>query len=79
MSRCVELYKSGLAVRAIKDWRRRELFRGDSIFRTYSLSADAGVAYRSNNSIGPDLTLKSTIKNVLGKGESFTLKGNGAY
>lgn len=74
-----ELYKSGLAVRAIKDWRRRELFRGDSIFRTYSLSADAGVAYRSNNSIGPDLTLKSTIKNVLGKGESFTLKGNGAY
>ena len=74
-----ELYKSGLAVRAIKDWRRRELFRGDSIIRTYSLSADAGVAYRSNNSIGPDLTLKSSIKNVLGKGESFTLKGNGAY
>ena len=74
-----ELYKSGLAVRAIKDWRRQELFRGDSITRTYGLSADAGVAYRSNNSIGPDLTLKSTIKNVLGKGESFTLKGNGAY
>ena len=74
-----ELYKAGLAVRATKDWRRRELFRGDSITRTYGLSADAGVAYRSNNSIGPDLTLKSTIKNVLGKGESFTVKGNGAY
>ena len=74
-----ELYKSGLAVRATKDWRRKELFRGDTITRTYGLSADAGVAYRSNNSIGPDLTLKSTIRNVLGKGETFTLKGNGAY
>lgn len=74
-----ELYKSGLAVRATKDWRRKQLFRGDSITRTFGLSADAGVAYRSNNSIGPDLTLKSTIRNVLGKGETFTLKGNGAY
>lgn len=74
-----ELYKSGLAVRAMKDWRRRELFRGDSITRTYGLTADAGVAYRSNNSIGPDLTLKSSIKNVLGRGETFTIKGNGAY
>ena len=74
-----ELYKSGLAVLATKDWRRKELFRGDSINRTYSLTADAGVAYRSNNSIGPDLTLKSSIKNLLGHGETFTLKGNGAY
>lgn len=74
-----ELWKSGLAVRATKDWHRRELFKGDSIRRTYGLSADAGVAYRSNNSIGPDLTLKSTIKNLFGKGEMFTLKGNGAY
>ncbi len=74
-----ELYKSGIAVRATKDWRRKQLFRGDSITRIYGLSADAGVAYRSNNSIGPDLTLKSTIRNVLGKGETFTLKGNGAY
>ena len=74
-----ELYKSGLAVRTTKDWRRKELFRGDTIIRTYGLAADAGVAYRSNNSLGPDLTLKSTIKNVLGKGEQFTLKGNGAY
>ena len=74
-----ELYKSGLGVRALKDWRRKELFRGDSITRTYSLTADAGVAYRSNNSIGPDLTLKSSVKNLFGKGETFTLKGNGAY
>ena len=74
-----ELLKSGLSVRADKEWRRRELFRGDSITRTYGLTADAGVAYRSNNSIGPDLTLKHTIRNILGNGESFTLKANGAY
>ena len=74
-----ELYKYGLGVRATKDWRRKELYRGDSITRTYGLTADAGVAYRSNNSIGPDLTLKSTIRNLMGHGETFTLKGNGAY
>ena len=74
-----ELNKSGLSVQATKEWRRKELFRGDSLSRTYGLTADAGVAYRSNNSIGPDLTLKSTIKNLFGRGESFTLKGNGAY
>ena len=74
-----ELYKAGIAVRAAKEWKRQQLFRGDSILRTYGLAADAGVAYRSNNSLGPDLTIKSTIKNVLGKGELFTLKGNGAY
>ncbi|MBO5619483.1 MAG: BamA/TamA family outer membrane protein [Paludibacteraceae bacterium] len=74
-----ELNKSGLGIRFSKDWRRRELFRGDSISRTYDLTADAGVAYRSNNSIGPDITLKSSIRNLLGGGETFTLKGNGAY
>ena len=74
-----ELYKSGLSVLATKEWQRKQLFRSDSIIRTYGITADAGVAYRSNNSIGPDVTLKSTIKNVLGKGETFTLKGNGAY
>ena len=74
-----ELYKMGLAVRATKEWRKRELFLGDSINRTYGLTADAGIAYRTNNSLGPDLTLKSSVKNLLGKGETFTLKGNGAY
>ena len=74
-----ELFKYGLGVRAMKDWRRKELYRGDSIMRTYNLTTDAGVAYRSNNSIGPDLTLKSSIKNLMGHGETFTLKGNGAY
>ena len=74
-----ELYKSGLGVRATKDWRRRELYRGDSISRVYDLTADAAVAYRSNNSIGPTLTLKSSMKNLFGKGEMFTIKGDGAY
>ena len=74
-----DLYKAGLGVRAMKEWRRPEFFRGDSITRIYGLTADAGVAYRSNNSIGPDLTLKSSIKNLLGHGETFTVKGNGAY
>lgn len=74
-----ELYKTGLGVRATKDWRRKELFRGDSITRTYNLTGDVGVAYRSNNSIGPDMTLKSSIRNLMGHGETFTLKGNGAY
>lgn len=74
-----ELYKSGLGVRATKDWQRKQLFRGDSIMRTYGLTADADVVYRSNNSIGPDITLKPTIKNLFGRGESFTLKANGAY
>ena len=74
-----ELYKSGLAIRAAKDWRHLELFRGDSITRTYGLTADAGIAYRSNNSLGPDLTVKSSVKNLFGRGEQFILKGNGAY
>ena len=74
-----ELYKYGLGVRAMKDWRRQELYRSDTITRTYGLTADAGVAYRSNNSIGPDVTLKSSVKNLMGRGETFTLKANGAY
>ncbi len=74
-----ELNKSGIGIRYSKEWRHRELYRGDTITRTYDLTGDAGVAYRSNNSIGPDVTLKSSIKNLMGKGEIFTLKGNGAY
>ena len=71
-----DLYKSGLGVRASKEWRRTSL---DSIMRTYTLTADADIAWRSNNSIGPNLTLTSSIRNILGKGETFTIKGNGAY
>lgn len=51
----------------------------NEITRTYNLTGDLGVAYRSNNSIGPDLTLKSSIRNLMGHGETFVLKGNGAY
>ena len=71
-----ELNKSGIGVRATKDWKKMS---PDSIMRTYNLTADVDVAYRSNNSIGPDVTLKSSIKNLIGNGETFTLKGNGAY
>ena len=83
-----ELYKTGLGVRSIKDWQRKDAIRtehlreelsADSIDRTYNLTADAAVVYRTNNSIGPDLTLKSSVRNLLGHGETFTLKGNGAY
>jgi hypothetical protein len=88
-----ELYKSGLAVISSKEWRKTTINNlkhqtrtesqtsntSDSITRIYGLAADAGVAYRSNNSLGPDLTVKSTIKNLFGKGETFTIKGNGAY
>ena len=74
-----ELYKTGLGVRTLKDWRRKELYRGDSITRTYNLTADADVVYRSNNSLGPDLTLKSSIRNLMGHGETFSIKGDAAY
>ena len=82
-----DLYKSGLGVRATKDWKKPAVLRRsssdslshDTIIRVYGLTADAGVAYRSNNSIGPDLTLKTTLKNLLGNGETFTIKANGAY
>ncbi len=74
-----ELYKSGIGVRAFKEWPRQERFKGDTISRVHGLTADAAVAYRSNNSIGPDLTLKYSIKNILGNGETFILKGNGSY
>ena len=74
-----ELYKSGLGVRAFKEWKKQEPFRGDTIARTHGITADAGLVYRSNNSLGPDASLKYSLKNVLGKGETFSLKGNGAY
>jgi hypothetical protein len=74
-----DLYKYGLGVRAKKDWKRLELYRSDSITRTYGLMADADIAWRSNNSLGPNLTLTSSIRNLMGKGETFMIKGNGAY
>ena len=76
-----ELRKSGIGVRTTKQWKRYQFLPslGDSIMRTYNLTADADVAYRSNNSIGPNLTLIHSTRNLLGRGETFLIKGYGAY
>jgi len=76
-----ELYKSGVGVAATKQWKRNRFMPslGDTIMRTYNFTADADVAYRSNNSIGPNLTLAHSMKNLLGRGETFAIKGYGAY
>ena len=76
-----ELNKSGIGVRATKQWRlkRYSPSLGDSIIRIHNFTADADVTYRSNNSIGPNLTLAHSIRNLLGRNETFTVKGYGAY
>ncbi len=76
-----ELVKSGIGVHATQDWHRRQWLasKADSINRTYSLAADAAVAYRSNNSLGPNLMLTSNIRNLFGRDEVFTIKADGAY
>ena len=76
-----ELRKSGIGVRATKQWKRYQFIQssGDSVLHTYNFTADADVAYRSNNSIGPNLTLAQSIRNLLGRGETFLVKGYGAY
>ena len=76
-----ELNKSGIGVAATKQWRlnRFSPSLGDTIIRTHNFSAEADVTYRSNNSIGPNLTLAHSIRNLLGRGETFTVKGYGAY
>ena len=66
-----ELYKSGIGVRTTKDWNTAQ--------RTYSFTADADFVYRSNNSIGPNLTLSQKMKNLLGHEETLTVKGFGTY
>ena len=76
-----ELYKSGIGVETVTQWKRDRILRssGDTITRTYKLTADADVAYRSNSSIGPNLTLTHSIRNLIGRGETFAVKGYGAY
>jgi hypothetical protein len=76
-----ELNKSGIGAAATKQWK---LYRympslGDTILRTHNFTVDADVTYRSNNSLGPNLTLAHSMKNLLGRGETFTVKGYGAY
>ena len=80
------LMKSGLGFRAAHEWTpdpqiilRADSLSADTITRTYGLTADANVVYRSNNSIGPELALTSSIRNLLGRGETLTIKGEGAY
>ena len=58
-----DLYKSGIGIRTSKD----------------NFTADANIVYRSNNSIGPNIVLGQTIRNLLGQNESLTIKGFGAY
>ena len=76
-----DLIKSGIGVRATQQWQRQHLIpsSSDTIIRTFGLTADADIAWRSNNSIGPSLTLTHSIKNMIGHGETFTVKANGAY
>lgn len=76
-----ELYKSGIGVGAAKKWKQERFLasRGETITRTYHFTADANIAYRSNNSIGPNLTLAQSIRNLLGREETFAVKGHGAY
>ena len=76
-----ELNKSGLGVRGTKQWKRYHFIPsvGDSVLLTHNFTADADVAYRSNNSLGPNLTLAHSIRNLLGRNETFTVKGYGAY
>ena len=66
-----ELMKSGLGVVATKQWIRGE--------HTYKFNTDADIAYRSNKSLGPNLTLTQSMKNLMGHGETISLKGFGAY
>ena len=76
-----ELTKSGIGVGATKQWKHNRFMRslGDSITCTHNFTTDADVTYRSNNSLGPNLTLTHSIRNLLGRGETFTIKGYGAY
>lgn len=69
-----ELNVSGIGVKATKEWKPAH---GSQ--RTNSLTANADVAYRSNNSIGPNLTIAHSIGNLMGHGERFIVKGHGAY
>ncbi len=80
------LIKSGLGLRSIHEWttkpqiiHRADSLPDDTISRTYGLTADANIVYRSNNSIGPEAALTSSVRNLLGKGETLTVKGEGAY
>ncbi len=71
-----ELNKSGLGVRAFKDWKRPVK---DSLEYTYSIAGDVDLIYRSNNSLGPDGALTLGVRNLMGNNEALSLKMKGAY
>ncbi len=71
-----ELNKSGLGVRAFKDWKR---LVKDSLEYTYSITGDVDLIYRSNNSLGPDGALTLGVRNLMGNNEALSLKLKGAY
>ncbi len=76
-----ELNKSGIGAGLTKQWKRKRYMPslGDSITRTYNFLADADITYRSNHSLGPNLNLGHLTKNLFGHGETFSVKGYGAY
>lgn len=71
-----ELYKSGIGVRAFKDWKYQKT---DSLQYIYSITGDVDLIYRSNNSIGPDAALTLGVRNLMGHDEALSLKLKGAY
>lgn len=66
-----ELMKSGIGVVTTTAWDKNNC--------TYKFTTDADVAYRSNVSLGPNLNLTYSTRNLMGRGETFAVKGHGAY
>ena len=66
-----ELLKSGIGVVAAKSWGKG--------LCTYKFTTNGDITYRSNNSLGPNVTLTYSTRNLLGRGETLALKGHGAY
>ena len=73
-----DLFKSGLGLRFTHQQPIPPTEK-DTIRRTLALTGDVDIAWRSNNSLGPNLTLNTSIRNLLGKGEIFSIKPNFAY
>ena len=73
-----DLLKSGLGLR-VTHQQPIPPTEKDTIRRTLSLTGDVDIAWRSNNSLGPNLSLNTSIRNLLGKGEIFSIKPTFAY
>lgn len=66
-----ELFKSGIGLVVTRAWEKGQ--------RSYNFTTDADIAYRSNTSIGPNLNLTYSTRNLMGRGETFAVKAHGAY